>query len=157
MLTKMKLALAIAAPLVAGAATYAAADSGSPADRHAELIQKFDQNGDGKLDDSERAQMKAFFQARRQAHRQEMLAKYDTNHDGKLEPSERAVMRDDKLTARFAKLDTNHDGVVTLDEFKANAPLGHRHGRHMHHRMRAPAAPGSGSATGTSATGGGSE
>jgi Ca2+-binding EF-hand superfamily protein len=126
MLTKMKLALAIAAPLVAGAATYAAADSGSAAPTAAAT------------------------QSQREAHHQAMLAKYDTNHDGKLDANERAVMRDDKLTARFQKLDTNHDGMVTLDEFKANAKLGH-HGRHMHHRMRDTAVPGSGSAGGSGA------
>ena len=124
MLTKMKLALAIAAPLVAGAATYAAADSGS-------------------------ASAPAAQTSKWQAHHQAMLDKYDTNHDGKLDANERAVMRDDKLTARFQKLDSNHDGMITLDEFKANAKLGHRHGRHMHHRMRDTAVPGSGSTGGS--------
>lgn len=118
MLTKMKLALAIAAPLVAGAATYAVADSGSGSAPTAQT---------------------STWQARHQA----MLDKYDTNHDGKLDASERAAMRDDKLTARFQKLDANHDGVVTLDEFKANAKLGHRHGRHMHQHLRDTSVPGS--------------
>lgn len=125
MLTKMKLALAIAAPLVAGAATYAAADSGSAAP----------------------AAQTSTWQARHQA----MLDKYDTNHDGKLDANERAVMRNDKLTARFQKLDANHDGMITLDEFKANAKLGH-HGRHLHHRMRDTAVPGSSGSTGNGAS-----
>lgn len=135
MLTKLKLALMIAAPLVAGAATYAAAQGGAPS--RETLIQKFDKNGDGVLDDAERADMRAAFAAKRAAHRQAMLDKYDTNQDGKLEPAERTAMRNDLLTKRFQKMDSNGDGVVSLDEFKAGATMaGHRHGRfgHRHHR-----------------------
>jgi hypothetical protein len=134
MLTKLKLALLIAAPL-AGVATFAAAQdtaSGPPA-RHQQL-QKFDQNGDGELDDAERAQMKAAFEAKRGERKKEMLAKYDTNQDGKLDATERQVMRDAKLTERFQTMDKNADGKLTLDEFKAGAGKAglHRHGRHGH-------------------------
>src|SRR5215813_14271323 len=107
MLTKLKLAMLISAPLVAGAATYAAAQDEAP---RKELIEKFDKNGDGKLDDAERAQMAAALAAKHAEHRKEMLAKYDTNHDGKLDAAERQAMRDDLLTRRFQKLDTNGDG-----------------------------------------------
>jgi hypothetical protein len=144
MLTKLKLALLIAAPL-AGAATFAAAQpgSGGPASASgppAGLVQKFDKNGDGKLDDAERADMKAAFAAKRAEHKKELLAKYDKNGDGKLDAAERQVMRDAKLTERFQAMDTNGDGKLTLDEFKASAgKAGHdRHGRHGHgfrHRM----------------------
>src|ERR1041385_373717 len=50
MLTKLKLALLISAPLIAGATTLALAGDG-PA--HDAVIQKFDKNGDGKLDRAE--------------------------------------------------------------------------------------------------------
>lgn len=152
MLTKLKLALLISAPLVAGAATYAAAQGSAPSRQT--LIQKFDKNGDGVLDDAERADMKAAFAAKRAAHRQAMLDKYDTNQDGKLEPAERTAMRSDLLTQRFQKMDVNGDGVISLDEFKTGAKMGQRHGRfgHRHHRAghgAQGAAPGAGQVPGS--------
>jgi len=137
MLTKLRLALLIAAPLVAGATSYAVAEGGAP--DHQDLIQKFDKNGDGKLDDAERAQRKAAFEARRAERQQAALARYDLNHDGKLDDAERAAMRDAKLAARFQAMDQDGDGKLTLAEFKAGAAgkAGfHRHGRHGHGRAR---------------------
>jgi Ca2+-binding EF-hand superfamily protein len=138
---KLKLALVIAAPLVAGAATYAVAQGNGPgaqdAPGRAKMIEKFDKNGDGKLDDAERAERKAAFEAKRAARTQEALARYDLDKNGQLDKSERAAMRDDQLTARFQKMDKNGDGKLTLDEFKSGAKRGeHRHGRHGHGRGR---------------------
>lgn len=135
MLTKLKLALFIAAPLVAGATTYAVAQGDGAAQK--DRMQKFDKNADGTLDAAERADMKAAFEAKRAAHKQEALAKYDTNKDGTLDPAERKVMRDGKLTERFQALDKNGDGKLSLDEFKTGAEAKggfHRHGRHGHGR-----------------------
>jgi Ca2+-binding EF-hand superfamily protein len=151
MLTKLKLALLISAPLVAGAATYAAAQGSAPS--RETLIQKFDKNGDGVLDDAERADMKAAWAARRAAHRQAMLDQYDTDQDGTLEPAERAAMRDALLTQKFQKLDSNGDGELSLDEFKAGAARAghHRHGRfgHRHHRGAHGGVQGGGQGQGT--------
>jgi hypothetical protein len=124
MLTKLKLALMISAPLVAGATTYAIAGGGH---NKAELLQKFDKNGDGKLDDAERAEMKSARAAKRAERHTEMLAKFDANKDGKLDDAERTAMRDAKLTERFKAMDANADGKLTLDEFKAGAPKGFGH------------------------------
>lgn len=142
MLTKLKLALALAVPLAAGATTYAVAQG---QDHKAQMIQKFDANGDGVLDDAERAQMKAAFQEKRAERKAARLAKYDTNKDGKLEDNERIAMRDDLATERFQKLDKNGDGQLSLDEYKAGATHGHhRHGRRFHGGMRS-GNPGGGS------------
>jgi hypothetical protein len=123
MLTKLKIALALSATLISGVAGVAAANGFDNADAgpRAGLLQKYDLNGDGKLDAAEKAAMKADFQAKRAAKKAEMLAKYDTNKDGKLEPAERQVMREDMATKRFEKMDTNKDGVVSMAEFQAAA------------------------------------
>jgi len=138
MLTKIKLALLIAAPLVAGATTYAAAqgaqsvqsDDPTPAD----ILQKFDTNKDGKLDAAERAQMKAAFEAKRAERHREALAKYDVNKDGTLDDAERKTMREAELSRQFQAMDKNGDGKLTLDEYKAGSEANgfHRHGRHGH-------------------------
>jgi hypothetical protein len=134
MLTKLRLALLIASPLVAGAATYAVA-GGDHASK--EAIQKFDTNGDGTLDDAERAQMKAAWQAKRAERHKEDLARFDSNKDGVLDDAERKALRDDRLTQRFQAMDKNGDGKVTLDEFKAGAAAkGLHHGRHGHGALR---------------------
>ena len=131
MFTKMKVALVICGSLVAGVAGIAGAQ-GFAHDR-GQMIQKYDTNKDGKLDDSEKAAMKADFNAKRAEKKSEMLGKYDTNKDGKLDPSERAVARDDRMTAMFKKLDTDGNGQISLAEFKAGKQA--RVGG-MHHRGR---------------------
>lgn len=130
MLTKLKVALALTAGLLGVGATIAAADAG--AGRGA-FMNKYDTNGDGVLSDSEKAQMRADFEAKHAAMKAKMLAKYDLNKDGKLDAAERKLMKEDRLETRFKKLDTNGDGQISVEEFKAGSKLA-RHGGHRHHR-----------------------
>ncbi len=135
MLTKLKLALLISLPLAAGATSLALAQSTEAP--HQKMIEKFDLDHDGKLDDAERGQMKAAFEAKRTERKAEALAKFDLNKDGKLDDSERAAMRDARLSDRFKSMDTNGDGKLSIDEFKAGAGKGgFHHGRHCHGRTR---------------------
>jgi hypothetical protein len=90
--------------------------------RKAELVQKYDANKDGQLDDAERQALRQEMKAHRQAMRQEKLQRFDANKDGRLDDTERQVMRDEHVTERFKAMDSNGDGVLSLDEFKAGAP-----------------------------------
>lgn len=70
------------------------------------LKKRYDTNGDGKLEQTERDQAKADMQAEKQAlqeKRQEFIKKYDTNGDGKLDATERAAARKDIEAQRQAK------------------------------------------------------
>jgi Ca2+-binding EF-hand superfamily protein len=80
--------------------------------RHEKKLERFDTNHDGKIDDSERAAMKASFAEKKE----EVVAKYDTNHDGTLDATERAAMKKDFVAKMFSRLDTNGDGVISLSE-----------------------------------------
>ena len=133
MFTKMKLALAFCGLSLAVGGIAAAEGFHGRADR-AEILQKYDINKDGKLDDGEKAAMRADFKAKFEQKRAEMISKFDTNKDGKLDDGEKAAMKDTLATERFKKLDTNGDGVLSIDEFKAGQKMGMRHGRGGFHR-----------------------
>ena len=53
------------------------------------LLEKFDANGDGELDDAEREAAAAFVRARVDEHRTRLLAEYDADGDGELSREER--------------------------------------------------------------------
>jgi Ca2+-binding EF-hand superfamily protein len=72
--------------------------------RHQELIKRFDKNGDGKLDEAEKAAAREEMKKEGEnprglggaggGHwREEMLKRFDKNGDGKLDEAERAEMR----------------------------------------------------------------
>ena len=75
----------------------------------AEVIAKFDTDGDGKLDETERKAAMEARKAEMKAHHEEMLAKYDTDKDGKLSKEERKV-------AMIAQFDADGDGVLNETE-----------------------------------------
>jgi Ca2+-binding EF-hand superfamily protein len=130
-MTKLGSLAVLVAALAGGGAVALAqgGDGGAPEGIRGKILEKYDTNHDGKLDDGERAAMRADFQAKRAERRQEMLARFDTNKDGKLDANERKVMKDTLAAERFKKLDTNGDGVLSLQEFQAGA--GHFHHRFM--------------------------
>lgn len=90
-----------------------------------ELLQKYDANKNGQLEDAEREAMRA----ERQKLREEKRAQFDANKDGQLDDTERQAMRQAFVAERFKALDTDGNGVLSLEEFQAGK--GHeRHGRH---------------------------
>ncbi len=133
MLTKLKLILGLTTLLAAGTAGVALANGGGGGHGDKQkMLEKYDTNKDGKLDDAEKSVMKADLKAKRAAKKAERVAKFDKNGDGKLDETERAAMKATFAAEEFAKLDTNKDGVLSLAEFKAGKLGGERHGRHGH-------------------------
>ncbi|HUS32124.1 MAG TPA: EF-hand domain-containing protein [Kofleriaceae bacterium] len=130
MFTKTKIAIVLVGSLIAGVAGA----QGLRGHGRGQMIEKFDTNKDGKLDDSEKAAAKTAFEAQHAAKKKEMLTKFDTNKDGKIDDTERGVARDARMTERFKKLDTDGNGQVSLAEFKANKLAKQGRGGRMHHR-----------------------
>jgi hypothetical protein len=63
-------------------------------------LKKYDANGDGQLDEAERAKQKADAAAKRAADKQERLDKYDANKDGKVSKAEREAEDADKASRK---------------------------------------------------------
>lgn len=90
--------VALSVPSLATAAPEGKPDAAA---RKEAMLKKFDKDGDGKLNDEEKAAMKAEWQKRRgeggkgpdAARRAEMMKKFDKDGDGKLSEEERAAMR----------------------------------------------------------------
>ena len=130
MTKKLKLLIASTALAVGGLSGFAFA-KGHMGPRK-EMIEKFDINKDGKLDDAEKAKLREAKHAMFAQKKAEKLAKFDANKDGALDSAERTAMHDERVAKRFAMLDANKDGAITLDEMKAAK---HRGGHHRGHRM----------------------
>ena len=61
------------------------------------MLQKFDQDGDGQLNDVERAAAQEYInehRKQREQRRREMFERFDADGDGQLDPHERATMRE---------------------------------------------------------------
>jgi Ca2+-binding EF-hand superfamily protein len=105
------------------------ADRPMNAERHAEIIKRFDKNGDGMLDEAEKTAAKEYNRAQQseggkkagERLRKKAVAKYDKNGDGKLDAAEKEAARaeivnDPKVIKRH---DKNGDGK--LDEAEKEA------------------------------------
>jgi len=78
-----------------------------------EMIKKFDKDGDGKLSDEEKAEIRKTMANRTPpAH---ILEKFDKDGDGKLSDEEKAGMRKEMM----AKFDKDGDGKLSPEERKA--------------------------------------
>ena len=99
----------------------------------AELIKRFDKNGDGQLQVSELPEHMQRFIGKADSNadgvisidelkageakmRADHLAKVDTDHDGKVSPDERKAAFQKFAQERFAQEDKNSDGALTKDE-----------------------------------------
>lgn len=95
---------------------------GPHAEKRAEMLQKFDTNGDGSLDETER-----------DAARLARFAEIDVNGDGAVTKDEATAHQMAKLAERidrhFTAEDQNGDGVISADEF-GSVRKAHREERH---------------------------
>lgn len=86
--------LAVAVMMVSGWTLSSYAGEGQ---RHPELrkkvLEKFDKDGDGKLNEEERAAAKAAFQEKHPDARDKFIAHFDKDGDGKLNEEERAAAK----------------------------------------------------------------
>lgn len=95
----------------------------------AEMLAKYDTNKDGKLDDAEKAAIKA-----------DHFKALDKDGDGKVKRADfpaaidaaREKAKQERELAMFDKMDTNKDGIVTEAEFAAFKPM--RDGEHRGHK-----------------------
>ena len=98
---------------------------GSRPDFHKMMLEKFDANKDGQLDDAEKAAAKADFEAKRAEMKadfeKKMLEKFDANKDGQLDDAEKAAAK-----AEFEKMRAER------------GPKGPKCGRHGHHGPKGP-------------------
>ena len=91
-----------------------------------EMMQKFDKDGDGKLNEEERAAAKEAMKGREEAYRKEMLEKFDKDGDGKLSEEEHEAAKKERMEKHearkkelLAKYDKDGDGELSEDEKKA--------------------------------------
>ena len=123
--------------------TFAAPpENNDPAARKAEMLKKFDKDGDGRLSDEEKSTLRAEMQNRRGGgrdrkqwtpeQRDEMLKKFDKDGDGKLSDEERTTLRAEIQNRRggrdrkqwtpeqrdemLKKFDTDGDGKLSQEE-----------------------------------------
>lgn len=87
------------------------------------LTELYDDNQDGTLDDSERANLERDLEARCESRKQALLTKYDLNHDGVLDDGEWLTFDQDVLARWKAKhaaivseFDANKDGKLEPEE-----------------------------------------
>lgn len=81
-----------------------------------EIVEKFDTNKDGKLDEAEREAMHKARMAREEEFRKKMLEKFDKDGDGVLNESEKEEMQKAIWKERAMRFDKNGDGELSEEE-----------------------------------------
>ncbi len=81
-----------------------------------EVIEKFDKDGDGKLNEEEREAAKAGRKEMMEARKKEMIAKFDTDGDGELSEEEREAAKAARKQMMLEKFDKDGDGELSDDE-----------------------------------------
>ena len=97
---------------------------------HKQALELFDVDGDGELNENEKANAKAFHEQRKAEKKAEMLERFDTDSDGQLSQDEREQAKAahrERRAARKAELleriDANGDGELTREEREAAKPV----------------------------------
>lgn len=91
------------------------------------VLEQFDADKDGKLDEDERKAAREAMQAKREEARKKMLEEFDANDDGKLDENERKAMHaamKAKREALVEKYDSDGDGKLSREEIKAARDAG---------------------------------
>jgi len=91
----------------------------------AHVIEKFDTNGDGQLDDAEKSAAKAERKAK-MAEMKEVKASYDVNGDGELSDSEKEAFKGFLAQKKIERFDEDGDGTLNAAE-QAKADEAVRH------------------------------
>jgi len=89
------------------------------------LLDQFDKDGDGKLDEAERAEIRKAFIKRREANKAKRLERFDTDKDGELSAEEKEAARPVLIEERkqikesvLKEFDKDGDGKLSLEERK---------------------------------------
>ncbi len=88
-------------------------------EHHAKLLATFDANHDGKLDDSEKAAVRAAYGERLKSKHPELFKRIDTDNDGALSQAEVKAAREQRKERKDElkkKFDTNADGTLSAEE-----------------------------------------
>lgn len=116
---------------LAGTLTAAAQDGDRPQRERRgappEVIEKFDKDGDGQLNEEERKAAMEERRARMEERRKKMLAEFDKDGDGKLNEEERKAAREAMEAKReelLEKYDADKDGRLSPEERKAAIDAG---------------------------------
>ncbi|RYD23304.1 MAG: hypothetical protein EOP88_04645 [Verrucomicrobiaceae bacterium] len=123
----MKTTTLLTAVVLASTAAFASAQDEKPKREPrqipAEVLKKYDKDGDGKLSEDERKAL----QSDRKAEQEKILKKYDKDGDGKLSEEERKALRADaeaKHKALLEKYDADKDGKLSESERKTAVDAG---------------------------------